>query len=70
MGNYDIVPLFGTQFPTIFPFVLLVVVLMNYFKFYKVILKFLRGDVEESNQGFQKVDPNNEQELSPIKREN
>lgn len=44
MGRFNIVPIFGTQFPNIFPAVLVIFVLLNLFKFYKYIQKFFGNE--------------------------
>lgn len=44
MGRFDIVPVFGTQFPNIFPAVLVIFVFLNLLNFYSSVKKFFGSE--------------------------
>lgn len=39
MGNFDVVPIFGTQFPYFFPAILILFVLLSFFNLYGLLTK-------------------------------
>ena len=44
MGNYYQVPIFGKEFPDFFPLMLIALLFLNYFKFYKYIDKLIGNE--------------------------